>query len=130
MSFRFFHLQEKFPCFFHMMIMLDFVFVMLLSLDVGLTLFLLGWQQFIRKRTNVALLVLLVFSVGGLILQASDPHTDESTMIIELSKNVLRMTRVFVFWRKLKVVLNSPLSQWDVHDDILKSPYVSEHQPD
>lgn len=125
---RVLHIDAYFPCFYHMLLTLDFVFVVLLCIDVGLTLFLLGLNKFMTVWQNVLLLFLLALSAVGLILQAADlqiqgashAHEHGATLYIELLKNFLRMSRIVVFWRKLQVVLKSPISHWDVHEDILK----------
>lgn len=112
--------EQSFYCFHSVCLMLDFVFVVLLAMDVGLSLFLLGWKQYSRTNDNLMLLILLLLSVGSLLFQLIDVESNASTLVVEVVKNLLRASRVVVFYRKLQTVLESPLHHWDIHADILK----------
>merc|ERR1719162_2822761 len=104
-----------------MMLLLDLVFLLLLLMDVSLSVYLAGLKKFLQKLENAILMYILVLSAFVLAVQVFSDMPPAPMLIIDVAKNVLRAFRVVVFFRKLRVVLNSPLSHWDVHSDILQS---------
>lgn len=108
------------PCFLHMMFVLDVVFVLLLLLEINMTIMLTGWKSFVKKADQALLLILLIISVAFLFAQWEYEMSGLPAMFLDIMKQTLRAVRVAIFYKKLKVVLESPLSHWDVHDDILQ----------
>merc|ERR1712129_454934 len=110
-----------------MVFMLDVVFVMLLMIEVNLVLMINGHRGLTKKLDQSLLLVLLIFSLASLLGTFFADVSGVPALIMHCVTNGLRAVRVVVFYKKLRVVLDSPLSHWDVHEDILTEEEPHQH---